>query len=144
MKRSRMVYLLIIAGIILFALINIYFENKSAEDEASKSKEDKLESVISNPFYQTYQGTYRVKVGNSTDNISAEVYKLDKSGFAKWMLVEMRNGKAEITSQKTGKWNAVDGTIMIEINGNTGVISETYRIEDGVFKSGSRYLEKAE
>lgn len=144
MKRSKISYVLIILGIILFALVNIYYENRSAEAEALKSKTDQSEKTISNPFHETYQGTYRIKVGNSTDNISAEVYKLDKSGFAKWMLVEMRNGKAEITSQKNGKWNAVDGTIMIDINGNTGVISETYRIEDGVFKSGSRYLEKAE
>ena len=69
-----------------------------------------------------------------------ERYILRRDGSATWE--HLQNKK--VVSSKRGKWgtNKNEDYISVDIQGNTGMINETYRLNGGKFQSGERSLKR--
>jgi len=91
-------------------------------------------------FIKKYSGAYTVIVAGYNGGDS-EAFALRPDGSAVWVEGYKHNGKIE-TRQKNGTWTAKEGVITISIQGNTGIIVEEYKLKNGTFRSGDRYLKK--
>ena len=89
-----------------------------------------------------------IEVDGVSNDQSAEAYALRKDGTASWMwIVNNGFGEASIQSKKVGTWTAEDGRIIISIAGNSGMIIETWRLQNGIFydiENRSRHLKTKE
>jgi hypothetical protein len=94
-------------------------------------------------YIQQYSGAYNIYYTTRTG--SDEAYALKSNGTATWVYGwKDRYGKIQ-TKTKDGKWTAAKGSITVSINGNTGIITETYKLINGKFVSTedrARYLKK--
>lgn len=100
---------------------------------------------INDEYIEKYAGGYEVEVKGISSYNSVEVYILRKDGSAKWMyILNDGNGGANVDSEKDGKWEATKTSITIDINGNTGLITEKFNLKDGEFYddlTGARKLQ---
>lgn len=100
-----------------------------------------LPSLSQNHLRQ-YSGSYNIFVTGLGSN---EAYALKTDGNAVWVYGwKDKSGRIQ-TETKNGTWTASNGLITISINGNTGVITERYRLVNGKFVSTEdkkRYLRK--
>jgi len=103
-----------------------------------------LPCAAQNSFLKKYSGTYSIIVdGYSGDD--AEAYTLADNGGAVWVYGYKDSSGRVQTQQKKGSWTAREGVITITINGNTGKITEVYRLKNGRFVNSeetSRWLKK--
>lgn len=97
-----------------------------------------------NPFMLKYSGGYIVEVKGVPNTDEGELFVLHQNGQAKWLWIEVQNGQSEIKSEKTGSWTATEDKITITINGNSGLITETYNLIEDKFINGDRSLKKSE
>jgi hypothetical protein len=95
-----------------------------------------IPTIKPNQFMIKYAGSYRVHVSGVSSSENAEGYALSNDGTAKWMwIVNDPKEGAKIDSEKTGTWTAEEEKIIISINGNSGMITETWLFQrDGVFR----------
>lgn len=118
--------------------------NHTAESTSYTAKQASVAAPVSNPFVQKYAGGYMIEVRGISSDRDAEGYALRKDGTAKWMwIVNDGNGGANIQSEKTGTWTASDGQITVSINGNIGIIEETWQLKNDMFydtNNPNRYL----
>jgi len=107
------------------------------EDSLAKDAQDKLRS--------RYSGTYKIEVLGTSSKKEVEVYKLNVNGQAEWLWVYYKGGFAEIDDRKTGTWFATEDNITINIQGNSGMITEVYSNKQGMLINvplSKRRLEK--
>lgn len=97
-----------------------------------------------NSFLKKYSGSYNIMVTGYSGE-TAEAYALAENGGAVWVYgYKDASGRVK-TQQKNGSWTAREGEITITINGNTGKITEVYRLKGGKFvnsEDSSRWLKK--
>ncbi len=89
---------------------------------------------------EQFSGNYIIKVKGYSSGNEIEKYTLYKDGTAEWRYIEKPSYK--IISLKKGRWNVEPNLIKITIKGNTGEISENYKLKNGKWEFGDRYLEK--
>ena len=110
-------------------------------DEKEKSTE------LKEDFKSNFAGTYTIEVKGVSSDQEVEIYDLDINGDAMWFWMENSgNGKAVIEDQKNGKWTADKNSVTIKINGNSGLITESYELKNGVLTNtqlSKRYLKKS-
>ncbi|MEO5912255.1 MAG: hypothetical protein ABIP95_15310 [Pelobium sp.] len=128
---------------ILFCLLNFSCGNVNSSNQ--NTSVDTSKNNDKNDEYLTkYSGGYTVELDNVSSNNSAEVYILKNDGTAKWMYIKNDgNGGAEIDSEKLGEWKATETNITITCEGNSGPITEDFKLKDGRFYdtlTGERYL----
>lgn len=125
---------------ILFSIIIILLTGCSL-DSRNKSDQDSSEA---NPFLQKYAGGYTIEVKGISSDDAVEAFALNQNGKATWMYIKDDvNGNPKISSKKIGTWTAQEGKISVSVQGNTGVITEEYILNDEVFVSSfssDRYL----
>jgi len=110
--------------------------------ETSKTK---AKAPVTNKYMDQRNGGYMVLLEGQPVESPVEMFVLHKNGKANWKLVEVyAGGKTKIVSDKYGTWSATLNSIIIDINGNTGLINETFNLSSGKFKNGQRYLKKTE
>ena len=131
---------------ILTSFIILLLLNSSCENTKSNNKQsvDSLKIKRNdNEYLNKYSGGYTVELDNVLPNTSAEVYILKSDGTAKWMYIKNDGGNAEIESEKLGDWSATETSITITCAGNSGSITEDFKLKDGRFYdtlTGERYL----
>lgn len=94
---------------------------------------------------QRYAGNYMIEVNGVSSKNAVEVYLLKKNGNAVWLWVYDIDNAKKIDDRSEGWWTIRDSTIIINIRGNSGVIEETYKFNNGAFRNiqlKKRYLEK--
>lgn len=113
----------------------LFISCQNVETNRDISTENNINMKDSNNIYiDKYAGGYKVEVKNIYSNTTAEVYILRNDGSAKWMyIINDRNGGADVKSEKIGNWNATENSITINVNGNTGVITEEFKLINGEF-----------
>ena len=128
---------------ILFIFSILVFISCSPENKSNNSSKTEVNS----PYIKEYSGGYTIEIKGVNSDDVIEVYILSDNGKAKWLWIENENGEAITKSKKTGSWNAIENKIEININGNTGLITEEYILINNVFVntlSDIRYLKKNE
>lgn len=124
--------------LLAFASCNSTPDNTSHENEIPRS----VKQV--DPLLEKYSGGYYVDVAGVPSNDVMESYVLSKDGSAKWLYIvnDGANG-AKVDSKKYGTWTVTENEITINIQGNTGLITEKYILSNGVFRddlTGKRQL----
>lgn len=133
--------------IIVILLSNTSCENKRSLNQDSFTDSNYSKSV-NNEYLDKYSGGYTVELENISSNDAFEVYILKNNGEAKWMYIKNDgNGNADIESEKSGNWTASEINISITCEGNSGPITEDFKLKDGRFYdtlTGERYLKPKE
>lgn len=97
------------------------------------------QQIPENPYLTEYAGTYEIMV-KDYPGVDSERFILLSTGKATWKWTY--NGT---TTTKTGFWEPSEGIIETKIYGNSGPITETYRLKNGRWvsdTSSDRYLVK--
>jgi hypothetical protein len=95
-------------------------------------------------FVKKYSGAYTIVVQGYSGNDS-EAYALKPDGTAVWIFGYKDSSGRLKTQKKFGNWAAKDGFISVTINGNTGKITQNYRLKNSRFVStedSKTYLKK--
>lgn len=146
--KFKPIFTITIFVIIGIALVMIALDNNKMEQvtetiapvhspSSSVSNHANPAPVQEQDFVAKYAGTYYIKVDGVPDGKNAEIYFLGADGRADWMFTDGIN-----KTVKSGKWYATENIININIQGNSGLITETYQLKNGIWKTGSRYLDK--
>lgn len=104
------------------------------ETVAPKSKsENEIVNETKEDFRPKFAGTYTIELKGVPNSEFVEVYALHENGTAKWLWIETtRNGEADVKTKKAGTWKASEDEITVEIQGNTEILSETYKLKNKV------------
>lgn len=124
--------LLVIVPVVVITCLRTEKKSESAPidtPEETEVLEEITESNEPNPYVEQYAGVYEIRVKGYTGT-DTETYGLTGKGVATWTA---RIG--DYRSTKKGTWTASEGEIKIIIQGNTGNITETYRLVNGSFVS---------
>jgi len=109
---------------------------------------DTLKTEPEIDYKKKFEGSYTIEVKGVSSAQEVEVYALNENGGAIWLWVENDGkGGARIDDKKTGTWIATENGITININGNSGLISETYELKNNTLTNiqlPKRYLKKTE
>lgn len=112
----------------------------------AKLKTDSIAKVASDKLRGKYAGSYKIEVSGTSSKEQVEVYILHKEGKAEWLWVNYGKNKVGFTDdRKFGTWLADENSLTIDIQGNSGMISETYVEKDGALinkQLSKRSLEK--
>jgi len=125
-----------IVCIFLFSLIVFGCTQKQTQKQQIQT----VKKTEKSPFLKKFAGTYEVYVKNSGITEDSESYTLYESGLAEWKWFERKSG--HIKSLKNGIWSADEKLLKITIEGNSGRISENFKIENGKISNDSRMLRK--
>lgn len=131
MKRIRGILILIL--LIPFALIGCVQQTKQNPADTPQTPQQE------NPYLSQYSGTYEVMV-KGYPGTDTETFVLNRSGSSSWTA-----SMGTLKSTKRGTWTAKEGEIIITVQGNTGEIVETFKLQGGIFvstMSPDRYLVK--
>lgn len=116
-------------------------------EELNDGVNNENSTEIKEDFKSNFAGTYTIEVKGVSSDQEVEVYDLDINGAAIWFWMENSgNGKAVIEDQKNGKWTADENGVTIKINGNSGIIAESYELKNGILTNtqlSKRYLKKS-
>ena len=134
---------LIIIGTILTTILLSSCLSETAKDETVIDGKTETETVapksegeieiVKEDFRPKFAGTYTIELKGVPNSEFVEVYALHENGSAKWLWIETtRNGEADVKTKKDGTWKASEDEITIDIQGNTGSISETYKLKNKV------------
>lgn len=115
------------------SILNAVPEGQKDELEARKreytAKMEKAKASIIGKWEIKVQGYYGKDV---------EMVGFDEQMHAVWVYAT-----ASGNSTKRGSWELINPTTFkFSIRGNTGIISETYKKDKGVWRSGKNYLER--
>lgn len=135
MKKKDFIFITVIIVIVLFSFFS-YQKNKNTSTQKPKS------DYVFNQYLSEFSGGYMINVTGEIKGNETEMYVLHSNGNAEWMWIEVHAGATKILSKKTGTWTAAATSVLINIQGNTGTISEKYTFSDGKFINGDRYLVK--
>lgn len=126
----------------LLAIIGKFINNEKESTPNSTYTNYDYNSL--SKYVKLYAGGYTVEIDNIPGNDAAEAYALKDDGTATWMLIVNSGGQANVTSKKQGSWNADENRIEVSINGNSGLITETFeRASTGQYfinRQTGRYL----
>ena len=123
-------------------------KKNSLESEPNEKSIEKVKTDSSAFYRKVFAGGYTIEVKGVSSAQEVEVYALNENGGAIWMWVENDGkGGAIVDDRKQGTWNATKNSITINIQGNSEMISETYKLDDGVLTNihvPKRYLKRTE
>lgn len=103
------------------------------ETETVAPKSEVETEIVKEDFRPKFAGTYTIELKGVPNSEFVEVYALHENGSAKWLWIETtRNGEADVKTKKAGTWKATEDEITVEIQGNTGILSETYKLKNMV------------
>lgn len=103
------------------------------ETETVAPKSEVQTEIVKEDFRPKFAGTYTIELKGVPNSEFVEVYALHENGSAKWLWIETtRNGEADVKTKKAGTWKASENEITIDIQGNSGSISETYKFKNKV------------
>ncbi len=146
LKNKNFIFVTILSLILLTSCISDKKNNAEKKTEVADTeieKEDKID-------YKTkFAGGYTIEVKGVSSAQEVELYALNENGGAKWMWIENDgNGGAIVVDEKSGTWSATENSITIDIRGNSGMISETYKLNNNNVLTNTqltkRYLKKTE
>ncbi|RYD50677.1 MAG: hypothetical protein EOP52_13530 [Sphingobacteriales bacterium] len=124
------VYIIVLVGFVSF----LYSCSGSNADDISSQEQTTTHAPTTSPYTSKYAGSYVIDVKGAPSSQEVEGYALRRDGTAKWMLiVNDGNGGASIQSEKNGTWVAEQDKIVVSIEGNTGLIQETWQLQNGLF-----------
>lgn len=104
---------------------NAMILNSKISNSVAKIKTEKLK--------QEYSGNYKVEVLGVSSKKEVEIYVLEADGKAQWLWVYYVEGKkGKVDDRKKGNWYVKEGEIKIDIQGQSGLISETFVDTDGI------------
>jgi hypothetical protein len=120
------------------------FHNRELPKEFYKEKEIPIKPKEN--FKPKFAGSYTIETKGYPSYKYIEVYALNENGKASWLYI-FNDGKGgvNVKSEKSGYWVADKKGITVIINGNTGVISETYTLKNNVLtniENSERSLKK--
>ncbi|MGV8995238.1 MAG: hypothetical protein ACOH1O_14150 [Flavobacterium sp.] len=120
--------------------------NVKTETETVAPKSESEIEIVKEDFRPKFAGTYTIELKGVPNSEFVEVYALHENGSAKWLWIETtRNGEADVKTKKDGTWKASEDEITIDIQGNTGSISETYKLKNKVLtntEDAKRFLKR--
>lgn len=116
-------------------------KNEKAKRELER-KSSNIDRNDSDVFLKKYSGSYTIEIKGYNSADDAEALALSPSGQCTWIWLAVKSNGTTETQKKYGHWSATEGFIHIVINGNTGELTEDYKLENGVFRNGDRYLKE--
>ena len=139
----------------LFGLILVGFFSSCMSEKKKPDQNQPIEKINvekktdSSDFYRKdFAGGYTIEVKGVSSAQEVEVYALNENGGASWLWVENDGkGGANVEDKKNGTWTATKNSITINIQGNSGMISETYELKNGILTNvqlPKRYLKRTE
>lgn len=122
---------------------------EKTESDIQKLNVGKTEDILKKDnFKSEFAGSYTIEIRGLSSAHDVEVYALNENGGASWLWIQNDgNGGANVQDRKTGTWIATENRITVDIQGNTGVISETYELKNNVLTNiqfPKRYLKRTE
>lgn len=110
-------------------------------------KSDSGQTVEQN-FREKFAGSYTIEMKDVPSSQFIELYALHENGKASWLHLESDGtGNVETKSKKIGTWVATANEITINIQGNTGTITEIYEEKNNILKMKdmpSKFLKKTD
>ena len=82
-----------------------------------------------------HAGNYLIEVNGISSEDAVEVYLLKKDGDAEWLWVYDIADKRKIDDRDSGWWSIRDSTITVNIRGNSGLMTEDYKLNDRYFRN---------
>ncbi|WP_394749574.1 hypothetical protein [Spongiimicrobium salis] len=131
--------------ITFFLIVSSFTISSCLISTKKDTKEDeKVNTIPTEDFKKKFAGSYTIEIKGKTFNEHAEVYALNENGGVSWLWIENKGkGNTNIDDRKVGTWTATENSITINIQGNTGVITESYELKDEVLVNSvlpKRYL----
>ncbi len=122
----------------MYQTAQIYLKKiESLEKLNSRMVQEKylFEKKINDSLLLIFSGNYKIEVDGVSSKDAVEVYLLKNDGTAEWLWVyDIANSK-RIDDRKNGWWTIQDNIIKINIRGNSGVIEEVYKSENGSIRN---------
>ena len=93
----------------------------------SNSITDSLNKSKAAQARKKFEGNYKIEVTGVSSKKEVEIYQLESNGKAQWLWVYYNiDGKGYVDDRKIGTWIATENSLSINIQGNSGMISETF------------------
>jgi len=148
LKNKNLIFGTILSLILLTSCLSDKKNNNEIKMNETES-EIKVSNEKSIDYKSKFAGGYTIEVKGVSSAQEVELYALNENGGAKWMWIKNDgNGGAIVDDEKSGTWSATENSITIDIRGNSGMISETYKLNnDNVLTNTQltkRYLKKTE
>jgi hypothetical protein len=124
-------------------------ENQKSEiPELNEETTKEVRNETKENFKQKFAGSYTIETKGVSSAQDIEVYALNENGNASWLWLENDGkGGVNIKTRKTGTWTASENGIIVNIQGNSGIINESYDLKENVLTNTQlpkRYLKKTE
>ena len=130
--------------ITLISILLIAFSNCFSDNKTKNQSQNTTPIEAGNPYLKKYASGYTIEVKGIQSQTDVEAYALTENGDAKWLWIENDgHGVAVLKQKKTGTWTATESKISIKIQGKSGLITEEYVLQNGIFVStlnNYRYL----
>ena len=128
----------------LTSTLLIIFSNCSSDNKTNNQSLQTTHIEAYNPHLKKFASGYTIEVKGIKSKSEVEAYALTENGEAKWLFIENDgHGEAVLTQKKTGTWTATEDKITIRIQGQSGLITEEYVLQNGIFVNAlnnDRYL----
>ncbi len=147
LKNKNLIFGIFLSLILLTSCISKKKDNSEPKIIQVKSEIDVSKENNIN-YKSKFAGGYTIEVEGVSSAQEVELYALNENGGAIWMWIENDgNDGAIIEDEKSGTWSATENSITIDIRGNSGMISETYKLKGNLLTNTQltkRYLKKTE